>query len=291
MCDIGFPEDSKGERFMSKEKFLRLKEARDFVQKAMPPGFSPSIALVLGTGLGDMTSFMDLVWEMEYAQIPHFPLSTVETHRGRVLGGVFGKREVLVFQGRVHLYEGYSPFDVCFGVRLAGLLGCSTLIITNAAGAINPLFEKGRVMVITDHINFTGRNPLVGENIEELGERFPDMSRPYDPGLIKLAQDCALSLGIALEKGVYIGVLGPSLETPAETRAFRMWGADAVGMSTVMEVIAARHMGIKVLGLSCLTNKNLPDCMEETSFEDVVHEARKGVGEMLKLVEGILRSM
>ncbi len=273
---------------MSKEKFALLKEARDFIKNKIGKDFSPSVGIILGSGLGEIESSMDIHFSIGYKEIPHFPVSTVETHKGRILGGMLGEKEVLVLQGRIHLYEGYSPFEVSFGVRLLGLLGCFILVVTNAAGALNPLFEKGNLMIITDHINFTGRNPLVGENIEELGERFPDMSTTYDRELIEVALSSASSLGMRVEKGVYIGVLGPSLETPAETRALRILGADAVGMSTVMEVIAAKHMGMRVLGVSCLTNKNLPDCMEETSFEEIVAQARESGKKLIRLIQEIL---
>ncbi len=276
---------------MSKEKFETLNQAKDFIKNRLDGIISPSVGVVLGTGLGEIEPFMEVCCRIDYNEIPHFPLSTVDSHKGKILAGRMGGKDILVLQGRIHLYEGYSPFEVCFGVRVLGLVGCSTFIITNAAGALNPLFEKGNLMIITDHINFTGQNPLVGKNIEELGDRFPDMSRAYDRGLVELATSSALSLGIKIEKGVYVGVLGPSLETPAETRALRMLGADAVGMSTVMEVIAARHMDKKILGISCLTNKNLPDCMEETSFEDVVSQAKKSGGKLIKLIREILKNL
>ncbi len=275
---------------MSKEIFNHLVEARDYI-KSLAKDFKPEIGIVVGTGLGNIVELVEKNIEIPFKKIPHFPVSTVESHKGSlVLGSCFGKK-VAILQGRVHLYEGYEPHEVCFGVRVLGLLGIKILILTNAAGAINPHFEEANIMVITDHINFTGKNPLVGSNIDELGERFPDMSRVYDKDLINLAIRCGELLNMRLEKGVYVGVLGPSLETPAETRALKRLGADAVGMSTVMEAICARHMGIKVLGLSCLTNKNLPDCMQETSFEYVVNTAKKTTERLKKLIMEILKKI
>jgi len=165
------------------------------------------------------------------------------------------------------------------------------VVITNAAGALNPQFDAGGLMAITDHINFTGRSPLAGPNVDEWGDRFPDMSRAYDAGLRDLTLDTARELGIRLERGIYIGVTGPNLETPAETRAFRILGADAVGMSTVLETIAARHMGLDVLGISCLTNKNLPDCMAETSLEEVIATANAAAGKLARLLDGLLGTL
>lgn len=187
--------------------------------------------------------------------------------------GDAGGVPLIIQEGRCHIYEGYGPADVCMGTRVMGALGIEGLIVTNAAGALNPRFDAGSVMLVTDHINFTGLSPLTGPNADSAGPRFPDMSAVYDPGLISLAEQAALSTGIRLEKGVYAGLAGPQLETPAETRMFRALGADAIGMSTVLEVIAARHMGLKVLGFSCLSNKNLPDCMAETSLEEIIETA------------------
>ncbi len=235
----------------------------------------PKIGVVLGTGLGDWVKSLSIVYSIPYEQIPHFPKSTVKSHEGRLIVGYVENTPVWVLQGRFHLYEGYSPEEVCFGVRILGLLGTKVLIITNAAGGLNPNFEIGSIMLIKDHINFQLRSPLVGPNVDEWGDRFPDMSEPYDKELQEIAIKTALELGIPLEKGVYVGVLGPNLETPAETRALRILGADAVGMSTIMEVICARHMNLRVLGFSCITNKNLPDCMKETSLEEIIEVAKK----------------
>jgi len=274
---------------MSKEIFKKITLAKEYIENQLKNIKRPEIGIVLGTGLGEIGEKINKKAEILYKNIPNFPVSTVDTHKGKMIFGDISEKSVIIMQGRVHLYEGYSPQDVCFGVRLVGLLGIKTIILTNAAGAINPQFKEGNIMVISDHINFQGKNPLVGPNIDELGERFPDMSCVYDKDLIELALAAGIDLGFRLEKGVYVAVLGPSLETPAETRALKRLGGDAVGMSTVMEAIAARHMGLKVLGLSCLTNKNLPDCMKETSFEYIVEQANKTSRRLIKLLVEIVK--
>lgn len=233
----------------------------------------PVAVLALGTGLGDFIHAFPALASMPYADIPGCPRSTVESHAGQLSLRLIADRPVLVLEGRFHLYEGYEARDTVFGVRLAHLLGANIFLATNAAGGLNPQFTGG-LMAITDHINLTGCNPLRGANENAFGPRFPDMSRVYAPRLLELAEAGALKTGIRLERGVYAGVLGPSLETPAETRMLKGLGADAVGMSTVMEVIAARHMGMKVGGISCLTNTNLPDCMAEVSLEEILARAR-----------------
>lgn len=231
---------------------------------------TPRVGLVLGTGLGGIADLVANPVHIPFAALPDFPISSVASHAGRFVAGTIAGVPVIIQQGRCHIYEGYSPADVCMGTRVMAALGIFTLIVTNAAGAVNPQFNAGDVMLITDHINFMGQSPLTGPNHEEAGPRFPDMSIAYDKELRALAEATALEAGVRLEKGVYLGLPGPQLETPAETRAFRMMGADAVGMSTVLEVIAARHMGLQVLGFSCLSNKNMPDCMAETSLEEII---------------------
>ncbi|UZP67857.1 purine-nucleoside phosphorylase [Desulfovibrio mangrovi] len=249
---------------------------------------APRVGIVLGTGLGGLAEAMQVQASVPYDDIPDFPRSTVQSHAGRFLFGTLGGVQVVMQQGRNHLYEGYGPDDVCMGVRCMAALGIETFIVTNAAGCLNPQWDAGDLMVITDHINFTGRTPLAGENHDAWGPRFPDMSRAYDPALVRLAMQQADELGIRLERGVYVGVQGPQMETPAETRMFKRLGADAVGMSTVMEVIAARHMSLKVLGFSCLTNKNLPDCMEDAPIEVVIAMANKSGGNLARLIESVV---
>ena len=236
-------------------------------------GFQPALALVLGTGLGNLAALVREPKAVPFGELPDFPVSRVESHAGQFVAGFLDEVPVIIQQGRCHLYEGHSAGDSVLGVRVMAALGAKTLIVTNAAGALNPQYERGGLMVISDHINFTGASPLTGVNDERFGPRFPDMSAAYDAPFLALARDAALAEGIRLEQGVYLGLAGPQMETPAETRAFRLLGADAVGMSTVLEVLAARHLGMRVLGFSCLTNKNLPDCMEEAPLETVIQVA------------------
>jgi purine-nucleoside phosphorylase len=245
------------------------------------------LGLVLGSGLGPVAESITGATDIPYADIPGFPASAVAGHAGFLRSGTLCGRPVLALCGRTHLYEGFSARDVCLPVRALALGGVRTLVITNAAGALNPLFEAGSLMLITDHINMTGQSPLTGQNIDALGPRFPDMSQAWCPALVALARSEAARLGILIERGVYVQVPGPSLETPAETRAYRQMGADAIGMSTVMEAIAARHMGLRLLGISCLTNKNTPDCMREISHEEVLRTAGQAAGQMAELLRAL----
>jgi purine-nucleoside phosphorylase len=266
-------------------------QAAEQVKEKLPKGFHPKVAIILGTGLGQAACSMENASILPYSEIAGFPRSTVPGHAGRLVAGSISGVEALVWQGRFHLYEGYTPAEVCQGVRVSSLLGVKTLIATNAAGALNPLHKPGELLVITDHVNLTGESPLSGPNVDHWGPRFPDMSRVYSPRLLDLAQEQAMRLGMRLEKGVYAGVRGPQLETPAETRILRMMGADAVGMSTVMEVLAAKHMGMEILGVSCLVNKNLPDCMAEVTIEEVLAVAEKAGGKLCALVDAVVVAM
>ncbi|WP_243312170.1 purine-nucleoside phosphorylase [Fundidesulfovibrio agrisoli] len=270
---------------------ISVEKAAKHLAGALPPGFRPEAAVILGTGLGDVADGLAPVLSADYRDIPGFPESTVPGHAGRLLAGVLRGRPVLVWQGRFHLYEGYTPGQVCMGVRVSALLGARTLIVTNVAGALDPKYNAGGLLAIVDHVNLTGQSPLTGPNEDSWGPRFPDMSRVYSPRLLRIAQECAMKLGQRLELGVYAGVAGPQLETPAETRFLRAIGADAVGMSTVMEAIAAKHMGLEVLGLSCLVNKNLPDCMAEVSIEEVLSVARSSGGNLSRLLFEILEKL
>ena len=238
----------------------------------------PDAAIILGTGLSGLVERMEDTRSVPYADLPGFPVSTVASHAGAFVLGRLGGRTVLVQQGRCHLYEGFGPDKVCMGVRVMAGLGADTLILTNAAGALDPQFDAGA-------------SPLSGPNHEAWGERFPDMSAIYDAGLRDLACACALELGIRLERGVYIGVRGPQMESPAETRMFRRWGADAVGMSSVLEVIAARHLGMRVLGISCLTNKNLPDCMRPAPLEEVIAVAGRAGKDLGRLEAAVVTKL
>ncbi len=215
---------------------------------------TPRVAVVLGSGLGSFADRVEQPIAIPYSEIPHFPRPTVEGHSGRLVIGSVAGTPVAVMQGRVHAYEGYSPEDVTFSTRVLGRLGINTLVVTNAAGGVRLDLRQGQLVLLSDHINLSGRNPLVGANDERLGQRFFDMTEAYSRRLRLLAQEAGARHGIALPEGVYLSVSGPSFETPAEIRAFRSWGADLVGMSTVQEVIVARHMGIAVLGISCVTN-------------------------------------
>ncbi|MBI4803927.1 MAG: purine-nucleoside phosphorylase [Desulfovibrio sp.] len=266
-------------------------QAAEQVKEKLPKGFRPKAAVILGTGLGQAACTMENTSILPYTEIAGFPRSTVPGHAGRLVAGSLSGVEVLVWQGRLHLYEGYTPAEVCMGVRVSSLLGVKTLIVTNAAGALNPLHKPGELLVITDHVNLTGESPLVGPNVDHWGPRFPDMSRVYSQRLLELAEEKAMRLGMRLVQGVYAGVRGPQLETPAETRMLRAMGADAVGMSTVMEVLAAKHMGMEILGISCLVNKNLPDCMAEVTIEEVLAVAEKAGGKLCALVETIIGAL
>jgi purine-nucleoside phosphorylase len=251
-------------------------------------GFQPEVAVILGTGLGELAGRLEARHSFPYSELPHFPRSTVPGHAGRLLAGTLRGRRVLALQGRFHLYEGYSAAEVGLPVRVAAALGAKALIVSNAAGGLNPRFRRGELMLICDHINLTGHNPLRGPHDDALGERFPDMSCPYDPDLRLLAEAAALEERLTLHRGVYVGVLGPSMETPAETRMLRLLGADAVGMSTVCEVICARQAGLRVLGISCLTNVNLPDAMEPAPIEAVIAAATEAGAGLSRLVELVI---
>jgi purine-nucleoside phosphorylase len=272
---------------MDADRFrAHLEEAHHVLSKALP--FRPSVAVVLGTGLGGVAEAMEKQGELPYPAIPHHPVSTVASHEGRYLWGRWAGRELIALQGRFHLYEGYSPLEISFPVRLLARLGVRTLVISNAAGGLNPLFEPGDLMLITDHINFTGRNPLVGPNFDEIGPRFPDMTEPYSRRLQALARREALAEGLLLREGVYVGVLGPSMETAAETRLLRALGADAVGMSTIMEVITAVHAGLDVLGISVISNVNRPDCYEPVPLKKVIETASAAGPRLMRLLERVL---
>ncbi len=249
------------------------------------------MGLILGSGLDDLSARIQDPKDIPCAEIPGLPASTVQGHGGLLRHGALGGLPVLAFRGRAHLYEGHCAATACLPVRLLGELGVRTLVLTNAAGALNPLFEVGTPMLITDHINLTGQSPLTGPNHEPWGPRFPDMSRVWCPELLALARAKALELGLRVERGVYLQVCGPQLETPAETRAYRQMGADAIGMSTAIEAIAAHHMGIRLLGISCLTNKNLPDCMAATSHQEVLDMAGRASSGMADLVEAVARAL
>ena len=264
-------------------------EAAAFVRRAC--GREPRVGVMTGTGLGGLTEGLRVAATVDYAQIPHFPLATAPGHAGRVVIGEAGGRAVIARLGRFHLSEGYSPAQVVFPIRVMQELGVRRLVVTNAAGGLNPEFRPGDMMAITDHINLTGENPLVGANEDGWGVRFPDMSRAYDPGLDALAQREAGAAAVVLRRGVYAGLKGPSLETPAEIRFLKTIGADAVGLSTVMEVIAAVHAGMKVLGISIISNVNDPDRPVPATLEEIVAVAGQATPKLVRLLHAVIEGL
>ena len=269
----------------------KVQHSAAYIQEKLGKIQVGTVALVTGTGLGSLAEGVEDAQNLTYAEIPGFPVSTVRSHAGQLIRGRLEGVPVLVLNGRFHLYEGFDAREVTHAIRTLGELGISTLVLTNAAGALNPSFATGSPMLIEDHINLTGTTPLRGKNNDAWGDRFPDMRRVYDPTLRDLAVRKALELSIRLERGVYMQITGPNMETPAETRMYRTMGADAIGMSTCMEAIAAHHMNIRLLAVSCLTNKNLPDCMEEASLEEVIAAAERASGLMAKLLRAILKEI
>ncbi|CAN5908549.1 purine-nucleoside phosphorylase [soil metagenome] len=251
----------------------------------------PEVALVLGTGLGDFARKIDIEAAVPYADIPGFPLSTVESHAGRLLMGRLGGKPIVAMQGRFHRYEGYSLQQVTFPVRVLHALGAETLIVVNACGGMNPLWQPADLMLIADHLNLLGDNPLIGANDDRLGARFPDMSAPYDEGLRALAREVAVSQGTVLREGVYVAVAGPNLETRAEYRMLRAMGADLVGMSTVPEVIVAVHAGMRVLGLSIITDQCLPDALAPAHLATIIATAERAEPTLTALVRGLLERL
>jgi len=270
----------------------RVAEAVEAV-RARGGAVSPEIGLILGSGLGALADQVDLAAAVPYAEIPHAPVPAAEGHRGRLVVGRLEGRTVAALQGRAHMYEGWTAEQVTFPVRVLAGLGVHTLVVTNAAGGLNPAFQAGDLMLITDHINVTGTNPLVGPYDPALGPRFPDMSRAYDPALRAVARTAARDTDVPVREGVYAGMLGPSYETPAELAMLARWGADAVGMSTVVEVIAARHGGLRVLGIAAITNAALPagGPAGPVTHEEVLAVARALEPRFLRLVRRTVRDL
>ena len=269
--------------------FSKIKETADFLASRM--GELPEVGMITGTGLGSVTESVVPDFRLPYEEIPHFPKSTVEGHKGTLVAGTFGNRSIVALEGRFHLYEGYTPQEVTFPVRVMARLGIKFFLMSSAAGGLNPAFEKGNLMIITDHINLKGVNPLTGPNLAEFGPRFPDMSQVYAPELVTLAREKAMQSGLFIREGVYVGVSGPSLETPAETRFLRMIGADAVGMSTVSQAIVAAHCGLKTLAIAVITNVNIPDCMGKTTIEEVVEASKEAGPALSNLWEKIITDL
>ncbi len=264
-------------------------QATSFVRSKI--GQHPHIGLLIGTGLAGCLSHMKTAVSIDYRDIPNFPISTAPTHRGALLFGSIRGKQILAMQGRFHYYEGYSMRDITLPVRVMQLLGVKTLIVLNASGGINPSLNTGDIMVIADHINLTGSNPLIGPNVDEWGPRFPDMTQVYDPKLIIMAEETALENGVRLQKGVYVGLPGPSLETRAEIRFLKTIGADAVGLSTIPEVIAAAHGGMAILGISVITNMNLPDDPQPCRIDDIIATAEGAVPRVQAVIEGVIERL
>ena len=251
----------------------------------------PELAIVLGTGLGGLAREITIETEIPYGDIPGFPLSTVESHPGKLLVGRLAGRPVMAMQGRFHRYEGYDLQQVTFPIRVLHTLGARTLVVSNACGGMHPLWAPGDLVLLSDHINLLGDNPLIGANDERFGPRFPDMSAPYDPDLRALARRAALELGIVLREGVYVAVPGPNLETRAEYRMLRTMGADVVGMSTVPEVIVAVHQGMRVMGVSIITDQCLPDALEPASLDRIITTATQAEPQLTRLISSVVERL
>lgn len=248
----------------------------------------PEIAIILGTGLGNFAKKVKTDAVIEYGKIPNFPVSTVESHKGQLILGELSGKKIAVMEGRFHCYEGYTPQEAVFPLRVLRELGAKKLVVTNAAGGLNLTYRKGEIVLIEDHINFMGINPLIGPNDERIGPRFPDMYEPYSARLAGLAEEAARAQKLSIRRGVYVGVLGPNLETRAEYRMLRQWGADLVGMSTVPEVIAAVHMGMETLGISIVTDTCDPDHLEPCDIKEIIKTANEAGPKLDKLIEAAI---
>jgi purine-nucleoside phosphorylase len=267
----------------------QIKETAEFLKKQCPS--KARAGIILGTGLGGLVKEIKIRKTISYGDIPNFPVSTVEGHEGHLIFGYIGETEIIAMQGRFHYYEGYNMQQVTFPVRVMKALGIDHLFVSNASGGLNPDFEIGDIMVITDHINMFGNNPLIGKNIDELGPRFADMSEPYSKELAQKAFAIAKRNDIKLQKGVYIGTPGPTFETPAEYKYFRVIGGDTVGMSTVPEVIAARHAGMTCFGISIITDSGVPGQIVEISHEEVQKVAAEAEPKMTKIIAELVASV
>jgi purine-nucleoside phosphorylase len=272
-----------------KNLISKINEARDYIKQRID--FTPELGLILGSGLGVMGEEVENKIIIDYSDIPNFPISTVEGRKSRFIFGTLNNKKVAVMQGRFHFYEGYKMQEVVFPVWVMRALGINKLIVTNAAGGVNKSFAPGDLMLIKDHINFAGTNPLMGQNIEEFGPRFPDMSNAYNRELVDIAKKCAHSNGIAIQEGTYMMFTGPNYETPAEIRMSRVLGGDAVGMSTVPEVMTANHSGMKVLGISCITNMAAGILDQPLNHHEVIDTAEKVKSKFVKLIKEIVQNI
>lgn len=264
----------------------QFKESVAYIQSRT--NVQPTIGIILGTGLGGLVKEIEIIDEIEYKDIPNFPVSTVESHKGKLIFGNLGGKQVVAMQGRFHYYEGYNMKQVTFPVRVMKLLGIQRLFVSNASGGVNPDFEVGEIMIQDDHINLFPEHPLIGRNIDELGPRFPDMSQPYDRKMIELAKEIAVENNIKVSVGTYLGLTGPTLETPAEYKYVRVIGADAVGMSTVPEVIVARHMNIPCFAISIITDLGVPGKIKEVSLQDVIDVANRQEPKMTLIMRELI---
>lgn len=264
----------------------QFKESVDYIKKQT--NVEPTVGIILGTGLGGLVKEITVIDEIPYQDIPNFPVSTVESHSGKLIFGELGGKKVVAMQGRFHYYEGYNMQQVTFPVRVMKLLGIERLFVSNASGGVNPDFEVGEIMIMDDHINLFPAHPLIGKNIDEMGPRFPDMSEPYDPEMIELAKSIAAENNIKVSVGAYAGLTGPTLETPAEYRYVRAIGADAVGMSTVPEVIVARHMEIPCFAISIITDLGVPGKIHKVSLQDVIDVANRQEPKMTLIMRELI---
>lgn len=269
-----------------------LKYINESTEYLISKGFdNPEVGIILGTGLGQLKDEIEIIVEASYNHIPNFPTATVEFHKGKLIYGNLAGKKVVVMQGRFHVYEGYSLQDVSFPVRIMEKLGISTLLVSNAAGAINLNFKKGEIMLIEDHINLQGSSPLAFKGVSELGERFTDMSAPYNPEINRKIEQIAKVHNIKLHKGVYASVVGPQLETRAEYRMLKIIGADAVGMSTVPEIIVANHLGLKAAAVSVLTDECDPDNLKPVNIEEIIEMAGKAEPNMITLFKELIKTL
>lgn len=264
----------------------RLEEAARFIRSKTKE--NPAVGIILGTGLSGLVREITISCEIDYRDIPYFVTSTVESHHGKLIFGNLGGKPVVAMSGRFHFYEGYTMEQITFPVRVMKALGVTTLLVSNAAGCLNPQWRKGDIMIISDHINLLGSNPLIGPNDDSLGPRFPDMSEPYSKSLISLAEKVALESGIRLQKGVYAAMSGPNLETAAEYRMLRTIGADAIGMSTIPEVIVANHQGTRVLGFSILTDDCFPDSLKPVNISEIIAIANEAEPKMTTVMTRVV---
>ena len=269
-----------------KEYLKQIAEAIEYIKKNTD--IEPDIGIILGTGLGGLADDIEIETTLSYKNIPHFPISTVETHEGKLLFGKLSGKSIVAMQGRFHYYEGYSMKQITFPVRVMAKLGVTTLLISNAAGGMNPHYRRGDIMIIEDHINLIGDNPLIGPNLDEFGPRFPDMSEPWSKDLIIIAEQFASENNIKFQKGVFVAVSGPNLETKAEYKFLHMVGADCVGMSTVPENIVAVHSGMKVLGLSVITDECFPDTLQPVNIEEIIETAKEAEPKLTLIMKKVI---